>query len=307
MAKLIRSLVLEDIPTTQQERLAYLELRVRFLGECGRRELLDRFSIQEAAATRDFAAYRALAPNNLDFDSSLKRYLPSATFSPIFDISPERALSWLSQGFGDGISTRHKGHVFSEPVPFISKPDLGVVAVLSRAIHQRKVVKIRYCSLSSGNSNREIVPFALANSGWRWHIRAFDRKNRQFRDFVLTRIISANLMDESSSEDERPERDNQWNRIVELELIPHPDNVTVTDAIKRDLAIEDDCAQVPIRAALAGYLLRLWNVDVSPDHRMRGHEYQLWLRNSPALYGVQNLSLAPGYVIDAGKNEDVDL
>lgn len=304
---MVRSLVLEDIPATQQERLAYLELRVRFLGECGRPELLDRFSIQEAAATRDFASYRALAPNNLDFDSSLKRYLPSASFTPIFDISADRALSWLSQGFGDGISVRHKGHVLSEPVPFISKPDLDVVAILSRAIHQRKVVSIRYCSLSSGDSEREIIPFALANSGWRWHIRAFDRKSRQFRDFVLTRVISATLLNEVPAEDELADKDNQWNRIVELELIPHPDNVTVADAIKRDLAMEKDCAQVPIRAALAGYLLRLWNVDVSPDHRMRGHEYQLWLRNTPALYGVQNLALAPGYVLDTGKNEDVDL
>lgn len=304
---MVRSLVLEDIPATQQERLAYLELMVRFMGECGRRELLDRFSIQEAAATRDFAAYRALAPNNLDFEPSLKRYLPSASFKPIFDISPERALSWLSQGFGDGVSVRHKGHVLSEPVPFISKPDLDVVAILSRAIHQHKAVKIRYCSLSSGYSNREIVPFALANSGWRWHIRAFDRKSRQFRDFVLPRITSATPLDGAPAEDELPDRDNQWNRIVELELIPHPDNITFTDAIKLDLAMDNDSAQVQIRAALAGYLLRLWNVDVSPDHRMRGHEYQLWLRNTPALYGIQNLTLAPGYVVDPEKNEDADL
>ena len=304
---MVRSLVLEDIPATQQERLAYLELRVRFLGECGRREILDRFSIQEAAATRDFAAYRALAPNNLDFEPSLKRYLPSVYFKPIFDISPERALSWLSQGFGDGISVRHKGHVLSEPVPFISQPDLDVVAILSRAIYQRKAAKIRYCSLSSGYSNREVVPFALANSGWRWHIRAFDRKNRQFRDFVLPRITSATLLDGAPAEDELSDRDNQWNRIVDLELVPHPDNITFTDAIKLDLAMDNGVAQVQIRAALAGYLLRLWNVDVSPDHSLRGYEYHLWLRNTPALYGVQNLVLAPGYVVDSGKNENADL
>ena len=50
-----------------------------------------------------------------------------------------------------------------------------------------------------------------------------------------------------------------------------------------------------VRAAMAGYLLRRWNVDCTEDHGLKGTEYHLWLRNRQALYGVTNLVLAPGY------------
>lgn len=298
-------MVLEDVPVTQRERLAYLEMRVRFLGECRRQDLLDRFTIQEAAATRDFAAYRVLAPNNLEFDSSRKCYLLGAKFKPLFELPAERILTWLSQGFGDGIPVRQRGYVSSEPAPFISKPDLDALAAISRAIYKRALVRIRYCSLSSGKSERVIAPFALAGSGWRWHVRAFDRKSGEFHDFALTRITAARHLDELAHEEEGPERDIQWNRIVELELVPHPDNIRFPAAIESDLGMTDGCARTQVRAAMAGYLLRLWNVDASPDHHMRGPEYQLWLRNTPTLYGVQNLALAPGYLRPEEK-EDQD-
>ncbi|PZP57297.1 MAG: WYL domain-containing protein, partial [Azospira oryzae] len=44
-----------------------------------------------------------------------------------------------------------------------------------------------------------------------------------------------------------------------------------------------------------GYFLRKWNVDCSPDHRLRGPEYRLWLKDPMVLYGVENAVLAPGY------------
>jgi len=52
-----------------------------------------------------------------------------------------------------------------------------------------------------------------------------------------------------------------------------------------------------LRAAIAGYMLRRWSVDCSPDHSLRGHEYRLWLKDHLALYGVKNAVLAPGYTV----------
>lgn len=54
--------------------------------------------------------------------------------------------------------------------------------------------------------------------------------------------------------------------------------------------------RVRARAALAGYIMRGWNVNCSPDHRLRGPEHSLWLRDSLALYGVESAAIAPGYV-----------
>jgi transposase len=50
-----------------------------------------------------------------------------------------------------------------------------------------------------------------------------------------------------------------------------------------------------LRAATAGYILRQWSVDCTPDHSLRGHEYRLWLKDHLAIYGVRNAVLAPGY------------
>jgi len=79
----------------------------------------------------------------------------------------------------------------------------------------------------------------------------------------------------------------------ELELVPHP-RIEHSEAIELDYGMTGGVLKVEIRAATAGYLLRLWNVDCSTEHSLMGFEYQLWLRNSQALYGVTNLNLAPG-------------
>ena len=53
--------------------------------------------------------------------------------------------------------------------------------------------------------------------------------------------------------------------------------------------------KVNVRAANAGYMLRRWSVDCSPDHSLKGLEYALWLRDPLALYGASNAYLALGY------------
>ena len=59
---------------------------------------------------------------------------------------------------------------------------------MTRAVHQECPLGIEYHSISSGRTEREIVPFALIDNGLRWHVRAFDRKSQEFWDFVITRI-----------------------------------------------------------------------------------------------------------------------
>ena len=56
--------------------------------------------------------------------------------------------------------------------------------------------------------------------------------------------------------------------------------------------------EINIRAAMAGYLLRRWNVDCTVKGTLVGGEYHLWLRNYQTLYGADNLAIAPGYQLD---------
>ncbi|NMT18743.1 WYL domain-containing protein, partial [Vibrio parahaemolyticus] len=85
----------------------------------------------------------------------------------------------------------------------------------------------------------------------------------EFRDFVLTRIKTTVVLEGSMlSEAELETQDRQWNRFVELELVPHP-RIEHSEAIELDSGTTGGVLKVEIRAATAGYLLRLWNVDCS--------------------------------------------
>ena len=105
---------LADLTQPQRDRLAFVELRVRFIGEIRRQDLVSRFGIQSAAATRDLALYKDLAPGNIDYDAKGKSYVLGPYFRSVFNFPPERVLSWLTQGFGDGEPMRLKAWVVSE-------------------------------------------------------------------------------------------------------------------------------------------------------------------------------------------------
>ena len=60
--------------------------------------------------------------------------------------------------------------------------------------------------------------------------------------------------------------------------------------------MKDGVRKVELRAAVAGYVLRRWNVDCSLDSIMTGDEYHLALRNIDDLdNSVDTMVLAPGY------------
>ena len=84
--------------------------------------------------------------------------------------------------------------------------------------------------------------------------------------------------------------------MIPLQLVPHPHNVSHPTAIALDYGMKGDELSLNVRAAMAGYLLRRWNVDCTADAELVGAEYQLWLKNRQTLFGAENLAIAPGYV-----------
>jgi len=126
---------LADLTQPKRDRLAFAELRVRFVGEIRRQDLVSRFGIQSAATSRDLALYGELAPDNIDYDPKGKSYVPGPDFRSVFD-SPERVPSWLTLGFGDGEPVRLKAWVAIESPSRLTCPDLEVLASVTRGIHQ---------------------------------------------------------------------------------------------------------------------------------------------------------------------------
>ena len=290
----------ESLSHAQRERLAYIDFRLYFFGEIGRPDLAGRFGVAPAGATRDIALYREIAPQNIECDGSSKVYRIGKQFLPIFEHAPQRVLSSLALGFGEGLSGLSQPLLPCESPIALSSPKMDVLAPICRAIHAKRPVAIRYHSMSSGESERVIVPFALVDTGLRWHVRAFDRKSGEFRDFVVTRIEAPTLIDEEPQANERPDNDIQWTRIVEMDFVPHP-RLRRPEIIRMDYGMKDGSIRMRVRAAVAGYMLLRWSVDCSPDHSLKEEQYRLWLSDPLALYGVENAKLAPGYQAPAAK------
>lgn len=285
---------LEDISQAQQERLFHIDFKLRFLGAVNRNDLVSRFGIKAAAATRDISLYKELAPKNLIYDTKAKTYIEADQFKPLFDYQGSQALSALCYGLGDDHVSGSMSLVTAESPTQLNFPNLDVLAEITKAIHQKKALKIDYRSLSSGLSQREIVPFALVDNGLRWHVRAFDRKRERFTDFVINRIAKPKLLKTEITKPETKEGDIQWNRIVEMHIVPHP-NLKHPETIETEYGMVNGMLKIQVRAAVAGYVLRHWNIDCSEQHILTGPENHLWLQNRQTLYGVENLVIAPGY------------
>ena len=73
-------------------------------------------------------------------------------------------------------------------------------------------------------------------------------------------------------------------------------NIKYPTAIELDYAMQDGVLKLEVRAAMAGYLLRRWNVDCTKHASLRTGEYQLWLRNHHLLVDAGNPAIAPGYI-----------
>lgn len=298
-----RARLLERLPRAQRERLSHIDFKLYFLGELRRADVVDRFETGPAGATRDIALYREIAPENLEFDGATKTYRPSETFVPLFEHAPQRVLTALSQGFGEGIGDQLQPMIRCEIPAVLTLPKMSVLAPITRAIHRGKAVRLGYTSVETGHTERVIVPLALVDIGLRWHVRAYCRLRQEFRDFVLTRMDNPVVIEDSQVQrEESPDQDVQWSRIIELDLVPHPSHKR-PEIIAMDYPMVDGVMKVKVRAANAGYMLRRWSVDCSPNHRLEGLEYALWLRDPLALYGASNAQLAPGYEDPKGRDK----
>lgn len=288
---------METHSQNQRERLNFLEFKIFFTGQIGRSDLMHRFGISEAAATRDLSIYRESASGNIELDQTTKLYRITDSFAPYYlkDTDPKILLRALVHGIGDDFGVPPAPFIPCELPTRLHAPEIKTLAAVSRAIFGQKVLKVDYLSGSGGQGDRELIPFSFAGNGLRWHVRAYDRRKNRFGDFIINRIRSAHIIQGAEpAPHERKDHDDEWNRMVNLEIVAHPDYKHKT-MIEAECGMQDGVLRHKARAAMVGYILLLWNVDCSSDHRLGKGYCHLWLRNRVALHGIDNAQIAPGY------------
>lgn len=285
----------EELNYSQKQRLAYIDFKLLFVGQVTRSEIVSHFEKGLSSATRDINLYKDLCPENLVYNTKQKKYFQTEKFKPLFKHDARKTLVKLANNISDGFDAISDTTFPVEAPSQLNIPDIFIVARLIQSILNQKPVSIIYTSLSSGSAAREVAPHSIVDNGLRWHVRAYDRKSNSFRDFVLTRISKVTIKQQNVELHEDKLEDHQWMRMMPLQLVAHPKNVQYPTAIAMDYGMDNGILELNVRAALAGYLLRRWNVDCTQEATLCGGEYQLWLRNRQTLYGAENLAIAPGY------------
>jgi hypothetical protein len=92
--------------------------------------------------------------------------------------------------------------------------------------------------------------------------------------------------------------DEEWNREVDLALRVHP-GVDHPEVVERDLGMRRGELHVTVRAAIAGYVLQLWNVDCSSGRILDPTIHRLCLKYPDAIDGIRSAQIAPGYIENA--------
>lgn len=245
-----------------EQRLEFIEFRLLWEGGVNRSDITKHFGVSVPQASKDLTQYQAIAPENITYDRSEKRYFAAPGFQPRF-MKPDsdRYLSQL-RSVADGALTQEDTWL-SKPPPFESVPmpnrhvNPGILRVALDAIREGKALEIRYQSLSGSRplpTWRWISPHAFAFDGNRWHVRAFCHIDRGFKDFLLPRILKTRATADAEA---GPRDDSDWNEIVSVALKPHPG---LTDDQKRviaqDFGMKGERLEVKVRLALLYYLLR---------------------------------------------------
>lgn len=271
-----------------ERRLEFLEFRLYWDGRLNRYDLMSVFGISVNQASTDLNRYLKLAPENMIYDKSLRTYIPSPTFSPLF-FQPDASIYLLqvqdaAAGAMEYEDSWVKGHPTFDSIPALARtvrPD--TLRAVVAAIRTRAELAIEYQSLNSSTPRRRwISPHALVHDGFRWHVRARCEEVGAFKDFLLARILTAM---ESRPGECDPADDTDWHERVELRIGPHPGfSESQKQIIELDYHMVDGEVILPVRRAFLSYTLKRFGLDRLPEETTPSQQ-QIVLLNREELQG----------------------
>jgi hypothetical protein len=215
-------------------------------------------------AIKELAFYREKHPNTFDYNGSLRVFLTKKGFKPTYistdwELYNDHLIKYSSL-YNESIWNQSSVELLSNSLNKVS-PDIfhGV----SQAIKNRKIIKVKYCSMQNPKGlTRLIHPHAIAFNGRRWHLRAYSETHDEYRDFNLSRLKSV-LVDALSSED--PLKDKAWHETKILCLDAHPS----LSFDQRKLVLSDydreEPFKVEIRAAMVKYFVKHHDISISDE------------------------------------------
>lgn len=255
----------QSIKWEQRQRLTLLEATVFWSGEFFTNVLMDGFGISRVQASKDLTLYQSLCPGNIRYDKFLKRYVVDELFKPAFMTGTAgeflQVLKVQQDRAGSAVVTLVKNLPEVDVLePVFRQVNAAVLQAVNQAIVAGKEVQVRYQSMSRPEpALHRLCPHALVFDGLRWHARAFSYTHHEFRDFVLARMLSAEL---TVSADVDTSEDVAWHEFVGVRIGAHPGlSATQKQAVEFDYGMEAGVLEQQVRAALVPYFLRVMRIN----------------------------------------------
>jgi len=258
-----------ELPYSWEVLMRYrlIEIIALWEGRLTTNHLCHSFQIQRQQASKDINRYnKEIAPGNLVLDRKLKGYRPSANFKPLFT-------KGLADEYLHAMASRREiGHTFSSLDlgfdqtemlhPPVRQVNHDILRALVQAARDGQKIDMGYVSMTSPDEeSRIITPHTLVFTPLRWHVRAYCEKNRDYRDFVLSRFRSIHGVEGPS--DNLKEQDSRWNTQVNIILKADP---RLTDyqrsIVEHDYAMTNGQHVITTRSALIPYAIQLLNIDL---------------------------------------------
>ncbi len=254
-----------------EQRLEFIEFRAFWEGGVNRSDITERFGVSVPQASSDLSAYREIAPDNLVYDSSAKRYLAGPNFAPRYlDVRPDRYLSQL-RAMAQGVIDQGETWLGIAP-PAVAMPiparrvEPQLFRELLAAMRAKQSVEVRYQSLSPQRPKaqwRRVTPHAFGSDGLRWHVRGYCHVTNVFKDFILSRWQDLRSPDAPGPQGEF---DLDWQTIVSVELQPNPDlSTSQQEAVAWEYDMPQGRSTLYVRRALLYYLHKRLRLDVKDD------------------------------------------
>ncbi len=245
------------------QRMKFIEFRLFWEGSLNRRDLMEMFGVSTNQASVDFKRYSLLAPENMLYSGSVRRYVRGGQFRPrFFRPDAERYLGQLGLGPEAGSAPGGSWVGFRpgfEALPRVTRriDPVTLQAVLG-VMRRRQWARIRYLSYHWPEPvERQVYPHGIGHDGFSWRVRAYCAQREGFRDFVLVRIMAVGSA--SVSQRCRTADDRAWSMFAEVRIRPC---TGLTDAQRRAVELEfgmqDGVARFRVRGAFVpGMLERL--------------------------------------------------
>ena len=251
---------------TQEQRLRYIDRSLFWMRSISAKQIVDAFSVTRQSAQADLALYREMAGKDaFKYSQEARQHIPTTSFKPIFNESP---IGFAEKGGLEDFSSRM---VFSTPpVERYVMPEL-IPAILAAIDGNLDIEAVYASGTFPEGKERRLSPSALMFCMNRFHVRAYCYERKEYRDYVLSRFLTAPSLVESKG----APKDSEVDKWITVSLMPNPFlNQHETKMIEREYGL-DGRKEVTVRKCLINYFLRENCLPSSEDQLRESRENPL--------------------------------